>query len=257
MCATCAAKPLLADSPPVTGEVLQGWLQADGTRVAAIRLKLAPGWKTYWRSPGDAGIPPLFDWSNSRNMQDVSITWPTPSVFDQSGMRSIGYSNEVVIPLHVTPKQADEPIRLRAHMQLGVCSDICVPEELTFDTLLDGSAQKPTPVVAAAMAARPYSASEAGVQSVTCALRPTAQGMEITAALTLPHTGGAEVVVIEAGQPGIWVSEADIARRGNVLTAQADMAANGQVLALDRSAIRFTVLGSDMAVDIQGCAAGN
>lgn len=245
-----------AQQKPVAGEIVEGWQQSDGTRIAAIRLTLAPGWKTYWRSPGDAGIPPLFDWSGSGNMADVAITWPTPSVFDQSGMRSIGYKNEVVIPLHVTPKQDGKPVHIRAQMQLGVCSDICIPEELSFDAVLNGTATKPTPVVAAALAARPFSASEAGVQGAVCVLRPTKDGMEITATLTLPHTGGAEVVVIEAGQPGVWVSETDTARRGGVLTAQADMAAGGKALALNRSAIRFTVLGADMAVDIQGCVSG-
>ncbi len=58
------AVPALAQDQfdlPVTGQVLEGWVRADGTRMAAVQLDLEPGWKTYWRAPGDAGIPPSFD----------------------------------------------------------------------------------------------------------------------------------------------------------------------------------------------------
>ena len=253
-----AALPVSAaglDKRPVTGAVVEGWTQADGTVVAGLKLTLAPGWKTYWRAPGDAGIPPQFDWSGSDNLAQISVTWPTPVVFDQAGMRSIGYKDEVIIPLHVTPR-AEGPVQLRATMELGVCSDICLPETLEFDATLETTSTRRVPAIAAALAARPYTASEAGVRAATCTLKPTAQGLEITARLTLPDTGGSEVVVIEPGQSGVWVSEADTSRSGDVLTAQADMAAGGAALALDRSAIRFTVLGGNMAVDIKGCTAG-
>ncbi|MEM9552608.1 MAG: protein-disulfide reductase DsbD domain-containing protein, partial [Pseudomonadota bacterium] len=72
-------------------EVLDGGETAHGTVMTALRLTLADGWKTYWRAPGDAGIPPSFNWRGSRNVGEVAITWPTPQVFNDYGMRSIGY----------------------------------------------------------------------------------------------------------------------------------------------------------------------
>ena len=242
---------------PVKSEVLQGWDLPDGRRVAALRLTLAPGWKTYWRSPGDAGIPPSFDWSLARNLAGVAITWPTPSVYVDNGMRSIGYSGQVVIPLHVTPNRAGKPVRLHGTMALGVCADVCIPHEIDFDTLLDAPDASPTPAIVAAMADVPYSASEASVASATCRLRPLEDGMEIEAQVTLPHTGGTEVAVIETGTPGLWISEARTTRQGNTLIAVSEMMhASGNAFGIDRSDVRITILGGNYAVDVKGCSAG-
>ncbi len=256
----CAAIPAVAQdafAPPVTGEILTGWVQPDGTRVAAIKLTLAPGWKTYWHTPGDSGIPPAFDWSKSSNLRDVDITWPAPKVFRQGGLRTIGYANELVLPITLTPRRSGKSLKLRANLDIGVCSDICVPQQLSLTATLDTTSRKPTPAIAAALAARPYSASEAGVKSATCSLRPTAGGLEIQARLNIPSSGGREVVVIEPGQSNIWMSETDSTRSGQHLTATGDLASvNGGALAIDRSAIRITVLGKNHAVEIQGCTPG-
>lgn len=258
---TCAsALPLAAGdsfAAPVTGEILTGWQQADGTRIAAVRLKLSPGWKTYWRSPGDAGIPPHFDWAGSGNLRGVGITWPAPEVFLTSGMRTIGYSGDVILPLTLAPKRRGEPMSLHADLEIGVCKDICVPHRMSLTAMLEDNSAKPTPMIAAALAARPYSAKEAGVKSATCALSPTKDGLRIEARMKLPSTGGDEVVIIEAGQPGLWSSETQVTRKGGTLLAQGEiMAGDGSPLALDRSAIRITVLGTKHAVDIRGCSAG-
>lgn len=242
---------------PVTSEVLQGWDLPDGRRVAALRLTLAPGWKTYWRSPGDAGIPPSFDWSLARNLKSVAITWPTPSVYVDNGMRSIGYSGQLVIPLHVTSARAGKPVRLRGTMALGVCADVCIPHEIDFDTMLDAPDTSPTPAIVAALADVPYSASEAKVASATCRLRPLDDGMEIEAHVTLPNTGGNEVAVIETGTPDLWISEARTTRKGNTLIAVSEMMhANGGAFGIDRSDVRITILGGNYAVDVKGCTAG-
>lgn len=257
---SAAAAPVLAGDPfvvPVTAEVLSGWVQPDGTRMAALHLQLEPGWKTYWRAPGDAGIPPSFDWTGSSNMETVSITWPAPKVFDQNGLRSIGYENDLVIPLTIAPGDAGRPVHLTLQMDIGVCSDICVPHSVSFDYLLDTAATKPMPQIAAALAQRPYTAREAGVTAATCAVEPTADGLRIEARVTLPSTGGTEVMVIEPGLGEVWVSEAETRREGAQLIATSEMIhVGGETIALDRSAVRMTVLGGSHAVDIQGCTAG-
>ncbi|MEM1075709.1 MAG: protein-disulfide reductase DsbD domain-containing protein [Pseudomonadota bacterium] len=241
----------------ISAEVLPGWLRSDGSRMAALRLSLAPGWKTYWRAPGDAGIPPRFDWRKSRNLKGVAIHWPAPAVFDQNGMRSVGYENTFVIPLRIAPASGGESIRLRGSMELGICSDICVPHALSFDATLDGQNTTPTPAIAAALASQPYSAAEAGVTSAACAISPTPDGLQIEARVEMPSAGGKEYVVIEPGLGEIWVSEADTRRYGGEVVATSDMVnVNGGPIALDRSAIRITVLGSKYAVDIRGCSAG-
>ena len=68
-----------------------GWQMQNGHHMAGLSLQLAPDWKTYWRAPGEAGIPPLFDWSGSTNVQSVRVHWPSPVVFHLNGMQTIGY----------------------------------------------------------------------------------------------------------------------------------------------------------------------
>ncbi|KIC40096.1 hypothetical protein RA27_14755 [Ruegeria sp. ANG-R] len=237
-------------------EVLDGGKSDNGTYQGALHLTLKDGWKTYWRSPGDAGIPPQFDWSKSRNVGDVAITWPAPKIFDQNGLQSIGYENQLVLPVEITPKNPAKPVRLRGEMDLGVCKDVCVPGRLDFDHTLDANAGR-NPAIAAALAQRPFSAREAGVAEATCRLTPTADGMRIEAHITMPSAGGAEVAVIEPGNPTLWASQSETGRRGNTLVARSEViSASGGPFALDRSEVRITVLGSNHAVDILGCSAG-
>jgi DsbC/DsbD-like thiol-disulfide interchange protein len=246
-----------AAPPPevATVEVLPGWRDGE-THVAALRIRLAPGWKTYWRAPGDAGIPPLFSWLESRNLTSVRMTWPVPEVFHLNGLRSIGYSDELVLPLRLTAGQRGAPIHLAARIELGVCKEVCLPFtlDLAADLLPGGNRD---PEIQAALANRATSAAEAGVTAVACTVEPIRDGLRVTATLSMAPRGGEEVVVIETGTPGVWVSEAVSHRSGTTLTASADLVPpDGQPFPLDRSQLRLTVLEPGRAVDILGCPAG-
>jgi len=237
-------------------DVLDGGMTPRGTYQAALRLTLSDGWKTYWRAPGDSGIPPHFDWHGSRNVGDVSITWPTPHVFDQDGLRSIGYKNQLVLPVEITPAKPGRPVRLRGEMEFGLCKDVCIPGRLDFDQTLNADAAR-NPSIAAALAQRPYSASEAGVRSSTCRLSPTSDGLRIEAHIAMPSAGGTEVAVIEPGNPQLWASQTETTRRGNTLIATSDLShVSGAAFALNRGEVRITVLGQRHAVDITGCTPG-
>jgi len=237
--------------------VLDGGLTKRGTHQAALRLTLAEGWKTYWRAPGDAGIAPQFNWRRSGNVEGVSLSWPTPQVFDQDGLRSIGYKHQLVLPVEITPARPGQPVRLKGEIEFGLCKDICVPAKLSFDQPLDQNAPR-SPAIVAALAARPYSASEAGVRAATCRLSPVDRGgMRIEAEITMPSAGGTEVAVIEPGNPRLWASQTTTRRRGNVLIATSEVThVSGSGFALDRSQVRITVLGARHAVDIHGCTPG-
>ncbi len=237
-------------------DVLDGGRTAKGTYLGALRLTLKEGWKTYWRAPGDAGIPPQFDWSGSGNVGDVLITWPAPEIFDQNGLKSIGYEDQLVLPVEIIPKNPAKPVRLRGEMDLGVCKDVCIPQRLDFDHKVDSDAGR-NPAIAAALAQRPYSAREARVAKASCHLTPTSDGMQIEARVTMPSAGGQEVAVIEPGNPILWTSQPETQRQGDTLIARSEViSASGAPFALDRSEIRITVLGANHAVDIQGCSAG-
>lgn len=244
----------------IGGAILDGWQMADGRRMAGVALQLAPGWKTYWRSPGDAGIPPQFDWSGSRNLAGVEVHWPAPEVFHTNGMQSVGYTGDVVLPLEVVPADPGRPVALRLEMELGVCEDICVPATLLLEADLGPAAGDPQGqagrAVSRGLAARPASGAAAGVGSVACEIAPIADGLRVTARMDLPRQGGAEVVVIEPGAPEIWVAESVVVRQGPTLQAVTEMVGpSGAPFALDRSAMRITVLGSGGAAEIVGCPA--
>jgi suppressor for copper-sensitivity B len=94
-----------------------------------LQFRLKPGWKIYWRSPGDAGAPPTVDWSGSRNLAHVTINWPLPERYSIFGLTTMVYGEEVVLPLEVMVKKPGEGLDLRAHVQYLVCEKICIPYE--------------------------------------------------------------------------------------------------------------------------------
>ena len=242
-------------SQVLEAELRPGWRTAEGTHMAALHLRLADGWKTYWRAPGDAGIPPRFDWSGSRNVAAVRTHWPRPMVFETLGQRSIGYDVELVLPLEFTLRDASAPAEVSARLDLGVCETICVPASLTLTGSLPAGGA-PDPRIETALAARPQQASALGLTAAACRIDPTADGLRLTARLDMPALGGAEVTVFELSDDAVWISEAVSRREGGRLTAEADLVSmSGAPFALDRSDLRITVLGDGHAAELRGCPA--
>jgi DsbC/DsbD-like thiol-disulfide interchange protein len=106
-----------------------------GSRSGAVLLggvafQLQPGWKTYWRTPGDSGVPPRFDFSKSDNVEAVTVLWPAPLKFDDgAGGVSLGYHDQIVLPLRIVAKNVDKPVTLRAEINYAVCEKLCIPVE--------------------------------------------------------------------------------------------------------------------------------
>jgi DsbC/DsbD-like thiol-disulfide interchange protein len=118
----------------------------DGTASirAGVEIRMARGWHTYWRYPGDAGIPPRFDWSGSSNLAAAEILWPAPTrIAVEGGIESIGYKDGVVLPVVIRPTDATKPVALRLKVDFGVCEKICIPAsaKLTLD-VPPGSAKR-------------------------------------------------------------------------------------------------------------------
>jgi DsbC/DsbD-like thiol-disulfide interchange protein len=102
--------------------------------LGGIAFQLQPGWKTYWRTPGDSGVPPRFDFSKSENVEAVTVMWPAPLKFDDgAGGHSIGYRDQVVLPLRIVAKAADKPVTLRAEINYAVCEKLCIPVEASAE----------------------------------------------------------------------------------------------------------------------------
>jgi DsbC/DsbD-like thiol-disulfide interchange protein len=101
--------------------------EANGEWRAGLEIVLDPGWKTYWRMPGNAGIPPEFNWSRSENLDRVDVSWPAPRRYHDAGGETVGYHDRVVFPLRVRARTPEKPVKLVLELFFAVCKDICIP----------------------------------------------------------------------------------------------------------------------------------
>jgi Disulphide bond corrector protein DsbC len=99
------------------------------TYLAGVEVALADGWKTYWRMPGDAGVPPSFNWADSANTAAIKVLYPAPVRLIEPAAETIGYKGSVVFPVEVKPLDAGKPVELSLALELGICRDICIPGE--------------------------------------------------------------------------------------------------------------------------------
>jgi DsbC/DsbD-like thiol-disulfide interchange protein len=114
---------------------------------AGVELRLDPGWRTYWRYPGDSGVPPTFDFSGSDNVKTVTVEWPAPARFpDGAGGNSIGYVDRVILPLRVVQKDLGKPTSLHLKLDYDVCANMCVPADATLDLTLSGDGAEETAI---------------------------------------------------------------------------------------------------------------
>jgi DsbC/DsbD-like thiol-disulfide interchange protein len=156
---------------------MTGWAYSDGGRMRIVALSDArdnkvtalldiepkPGWKTYWRDPGDAGMPPELDFSGSANLDYHGIAYPVPKADDDDGERYIGYEMPVRMVLTFTRPEPDAASVLDAAAMIGLCKEICLPFQAHFTLPLDvghAAEQDERRMVAAAEATLPEKPSE-------------------------------------------------------------------------------------------------
>lgn len=249
------AQQASAQSARAETALVAGWATAEGARVAGLSIRLAPGWKTYWRSPGDAGIPPQFDWSGSVNVAAVAVEWPAPEAFETFGMTTLGYKGAVTLPLVVTPVDAAAPVALRLGFDFGVCSDICVPERADLAlSIAPGAPEQGAAQIAEGRARAPLSAAAGGVLSAACGVSGDGAARRFEGRLTLDHAAHPETRVVVEGPEGVWFAPAQTVVSG----AQLAVSAEAQVFAgpgwIGRDALRMTLIAPGGAVDVRGCA---
>jgi DsbC/DsbD-like thiol-disulfide interchange protein len=244
-----AAMPLAAkELPPglVSARLLPGWTNESGQRVTALELQLEPGWKTYWRSPGDSGLPPSFDWSGTANLQGVRYHWPAPEAIKSGDALTMGYHDRLVLPLTLTPSDPDSPMQLSAAIDLGLCEKICVPAHLVL-TAPEPEAD-PDPAIEEALARVPQMVSQRPV----CKLRDIEDGVQVS--VVLPD-GQASVAALELrDQPDIWVSGTEIGFEGGIATATADFVGpSGEPFELNTEQLNLTLISPAGAIEMHGC----
>lgn len=140
---------------------------------AGIEIELAPGWKTYWRSPGDAGYPVSVEWQGSDNLERADLYWPVPHRFTLFGLDTFGYGDRVVFPVVLVPERVGDGIRLAARVRYLVCEEICIPYEA--DLALDLPDAPATPSAEAQLINRfesqvPGTGAEHGIEIIDISL---------------------------------------------------------------------------------------
>lgn len=125
---------------------------ANGRYLAGVEIVMADGWKTYWRMPGDSGVPPSFDWTGSANVAASKVLYPAPMRMPEAGGIAIGYKHSVLLPIEITPQDPAKPVVLKLALEFGVCREICIPATATFDLSIPAAPQgAPAPEIAAAI----------------------------------------------------------------------------------------------------------
>jgi DsbC/DsbD-like thiol-disulfide interchange protein len=142
---------------------------------AGIEIRLDAGWKTYWRYPGDSGVPPRFDFAGSENVRAILVKWPAPHRFSDDGGQSIGYKDHVVLPLSIVPRDAKRPVRLRLDLDYAICAKLCVPAQAKAELTLGGArtAHEHTVLAAEARVPKRSAIGESSPLAISAARRET------------------------------------------------------------------------------------
>lgn len=120
----------------VEGEFARSRLVADHVNLPpegpltvflAWEVAMQPGWKTYWRSPGEAGKPPVFGWEGSINLASAELLFPLPQRFELFEVQNLGYAEHLLLPIRISPAISGAPISVRASVDFLICKETCVP----------------------------------------------------------------------------------------------------------------------------------
>ena len=168
---------------------------------AGIEMKLLPGWHTYWRYPGDSGVPPRFDFSGSVNVQSAKVLYPAPTLHSDEAGRTIGYEGSVVFPVEVTPKEPGKPVDLKLKIDYAVCEKLCVPAEGAAALSLGPGPSSQDAAVAAAFARVPLrtTPTQAGLTA-----KRASGGAKPLIMVDLPASANAKVAVFVEGPTPEW-----------------------------------------------------
>lgn len=128
------------EHPPVKMRMMSTGEQSNDGKViqTVLDVELAGDWKTYWRSPGEGGIPPSWDWSESSNIESVEWHWPIPKYYEQLGVMTLGYKKHVSFPVTLTLKDPNQPALFRAKLTFPSCTTICVLHDYAIELPIDG-----------------------------------------------------------------------------------------------------------------------
>jgi DsbC/DsbD-like thiol-disulfide interchange protein len=179
---------------------------AEGAALhAGIEIKLKTGWHTYWRYPGDAGVPPQFDFTRSENLKQVDVLWPAPQRVDEGGGTSIGYARDIILPLRVVAQNRAKSVTLRLKLNYAICEKLCVPAEAAPELVLPVKTSSQDAVLAAAEARVPKKVAPGESRTLTVrSVHQEAGAVRPQIVVDLAAPPGAEVELFAEGPTPAW-----------------------------------------------------
>jgi DsbC/DsbD-like thiol-disulfide interchange protein len=181
--------------------LIGGGADNSGALHAGVEIKLKPGWHTYWRYPGDSGVPPRFTFPGSDNVATVKVLYPAPkAIVDETGT-TIGYTDDVIFPLQVVPRQKSKPVRLHLNVEYAVCEKMCVPVEAKTELILPSGSAETDAALSTAEAQVPKQVSAA---DLALKARRVNDGPKPLVAIDLAVPTGDKVDVFVEGPTPEW-----------------------------------------------------
>jgi len=235
-------------------DIIRGWRQSDDIHIAAINIKLEDGWKTYWRVPGIGGIAPILNWEKSKNIKNISQIWPTPNIYNEYGLQTIGYKDELLLPLQIQPIDKKQPIHLSVTIDFGICSDVCVPIQTTVEKRLPERTSIGKKNILDTLEKAILSGNKSPFKIVKCNIVPIKDGFEVNAffeGLTSFDKDTLGVVEYPVKQNG-WINQKASLVSGNQLNVHATVY-NKSIHFIDRSDLTLTIFTKNKAFEFDGC----
>jgi DsbC/DsbD-like thiol-disulfide interchange protein len=221
---------------------------------AGIEIRLKNGWHTYWRYPGDAGVPPRFDFAGSQNVKSVEVRWPAPQPIPEQGLVTIGYTGDVILPVAIVPQNSGEPIKLRLKIDYAVCEALCVPAEGKAELTLSGGPSSHDAALAAAEARLPHkTALGEGSALAIKSVRREAAGGRARIVVDVAAPPAAAIALFAEGPTPEWALPVPVAVDGapqglHRFAFDLDGAPPGATY--DGAAIALTAVAGDAAIEV-------
>mgnify|MGYP003320935286 CR=1 FL=1 len=234
-------------------EILEGWKKSDGSIVYGLKISLKDGWKTYWHTPGPMGLKPQFNFDGSLNIGSFNILWPSPKIFGSSGFESIGYENQVILPIIVKAKVSSDPVSLKINGRIGICYDVCVPIEFEAQSEFKIVSKDINTDLLAALTNLPVSPSDLGKSNARCSITFGPTGFKIEADIPyLEKTGSYVFFSIKGYRDSLSIEQPKQFTPGKIISASGDWY-NKPSVKISGDLITITQLDEGQVIEQEGC----
>ncbi len=228
------------------------------TVMAGLEVKLADGWKTYWRSPGEGGIAPEITWYPSDNINAIDWLWPLPERFELQGFHTLGYKNVVVFPLLIKVNRLDKSVNIAGKLKLPSCTTVCVLSNYDLNLIYTPSMLQPDAnaafLINKALSDTPRSDKDvvtqhktSGIHDVRAFWDNTSSTLHITAETTGLRSSAD--VIVESDNTDITFSLPDLQWHGAQLTATVKASNWLGEVNLTNTSVTVTIRNGDDALE--------